>query len=292
MHTLHSCAPCSELRPYVRAFAQREVERSEIDLVQPVPASLEQILEFEFRDPPIIEYGDGTIHRAYRKAVVGPRAYDPATLRLHGPVESFAIFFQPLAFWELFRIPGSELANKSYDAGDLLGPPIEELWSRMAERASFDGRVGIVEKFLLRRAEWACRRTSIMETALYVLRRQGRSRVAEVASEAALSVRQFERRFVQEMGVAPKLFSRIARFQMALDAKVKSPGRSWTDIAHSFGYHDQMHMVRSFQDLSGYSPGGLLEQLGDARPPALAASEHDRRAPDRRSVGQRISDML
>jgi hypothetical protein len=60
---------------------------------------------------------------------------------------------------------------------------------------------------------------------------------------------------------------------MVLDAKVKSLDSSWLDLAHKFGYHDQMHMIKDFQGLSGFSPGSLLEQLGDMRPPALAAAE-------------------
>lgn len=72
--------------------------------------------------------------------------------------------------------------------------------------------------------------------------------------------------------MAPKLFARIARYQLALDSKVASPARSWLSIAHEFGYHDQMHMIRDFQSLSGASPGGIVLQLGDMRPAALDAS--------------------
>jgi AraC-like DNA-binding protein len=73
--------------------------------------------------------------------------------------------------------------------------------------------------------------------------------------------------------MTPKLFARIARFQTALDAKLHAPHKSWMSIAHDFGYHDQMHMIRDFEGLSGSSPGRILSELGDTRPPALAASQ-------------------
>ena len=59
---------------------------------------------------------------------------------------------------------------------------------------------------------------------------------------------------------------------MAMDAKVTPPARSWLTIAHEFGYHDQMHMIKDFQKLSGDTPSGILSTLGDMRPDALAAS--------------------
>jgi hypothetical protein len=69
-----------------------------------------------------------------------------------------------------------------------------------------------------------------------------------------------------------KLFARITRCQMAMDSKLTAPARSWLTIAHDFGYHDQMHMIKDFQKLSDDSPSGILSRLGDMRPQALAAS--------------------
>lgn len=100
----------------------------------------------------------------------------------------------------------------------------------------------------------------------------GVTRIADLADNVGLGLRQFERRFFEEVGSRPKLYARIARFQTALDAKVARPERAWTDIAYDLGYHDQMHMVHDFWNLSGDSPGHLISQVGDMRPPALACA--------------------
>jgi hypothetical protein len=55
-----------------------------------------------------------------------------------------------------------------------------------------------------------------------------------------MRIRQFERRFAEQLGLPPKRFARIVRFNAALKAKMTAPGRLWTDIAHEFGYYDQM----------------------------------------------------
>ena len=76
--------------------------------------------------------------------------------------------------------------------------------------------------------------------------------------------RQFERRFQYQVGMRPKLYARIARFEAALDAKARARNKSWTEIAHEFGYHDQMHLVHDFGQFSGETPGTLLTELESA----------------------------
>jgi AraC-like DNA-binding protein len=270
MHTLNSSAPCPALRPYVRAFAQRALDRSSTDVVQTMPASLEQVLQFEFGELSQIELDDGQRFTTYRMEIVGSRAHLPGSIRLRAEVETFAIFLQPLGFWQLFGIPNRILANRHFHAGEVIGKDVEELWDKMAEAASFDERVALAEAMLLKRTSKVCANSLIMSSAQYLFRHKGAPRVANVARIAVLSVRQFERRFIDEMGVSPKLFAKVTRFQMALDARAKDGNASWLTLAHQFGYHDQMHMIKDFRGLTGLTPDGLLDQMGDMRPPALA----------------------
>ena len=166
--------------------------------------------------------------------------------------------------------PSNILVNKEYNAEDLLGKGVLELWSRLAECATFPQRIRAMEEYLLPFAARARDRTLIMKAAQYMLRCKGAVRIDDIAFHAALSVRQFERRFADEVGMPPKLFARTARFQNALDAKRFSPSRSWLAVAHELGYFDQMHMIRDFQRFGGGAPNGVLEQGGDIQPWSLA----------------------
>jgi transcriptional regulator GlxA family with amidase domain len=85
--------------------------------------------------------------------------------------------------------------------------------------------------------------------------------VSALARGAGLGIRQFERRFRYEVGISPKLYARIVRFEAALRFKVAAPAMRWTDIAHALHYHDQMHMVHDFNQLSGDCPTAIGEQL-------------------------------
>ena len=115
-----------------------------------------------------------------------------------------------------------------------------------------------------------------VKSAEIIFRRKGAIRIDELADYSALSVRQFERRFTADIGMSPKLFARISRFQMALDAKRLEPDHSWLTVAHELGYHDQMHMIRDFHDLGGDAPGLVMQQSGDLQPWSLASTEPSR----------------
>ena len=112
-----------------------------------------------------------------------------------------------------------------------------------------------------------------MMAATYLFQHGGVVRVTAVADASGLGVRHFERRFQADVGITPKLFARISRFQTALDAKLRMPSRSWMEIAHESGYHYQMHMLHDFRGLGGDSPNELIAQLGEGRPSALELSE-------------------
>ena len=84
----------------------------------------------------------------------------------------------------------------------------------------------IANQFLLRHAQAVRTRDGVSAAAMEMLRRAGGTRIPIMAERAGLGLRQFERRFVQRVGVSPKLFARIARFEAALDGMARSPQRS------------------------------------------------------------------
>jgi transcriptional regulator GlxA family with amidase domain len=105
----------------------------------------------------------------------------------------------------------------------VFGPVITRLKERLADCRTFEERISVANQFLLRRALAVSSRDGISEAATEILRRAGGPRISGMARRAALGLRQFERRFVQQVGVGPKLFARIARFEAALDRMARSP---------------------------------------------------------------------
>jgi AraC-like DNA-binding protein len=82
----------------------------------------------------------------------------------------------------------------------------------------------------------------------------GNLTVKELQSELNLSERSLERRFKQHIGISPKLFTRICRFQASLSQLRTNKYNKLSDVAFEQEYADQSHFIRSFKEFSGLSP--------------------------------------
>jgi AraC-like DNA-binding protein len=267
MSILRSALPCPQLRPYVRAYGYRKWESTDLTIYQPVPPQLEQVLNFELGLMPGVLHRQGPV--SSRIWIGGAQTVFPGHLCLYSGVESFAVFFQPAGWSSLFRTPIHEFTNRIYDAPSVVGSELHSLWNRLGEPPSFERCVAIVEEFLVKRVSRAVDPNGVTEAVTYIFQHHGAVSVSSLAKRQSIGLRQFERKFQEGTGVSPKVFARVARFQAAVDAKLARPHRTWLDIAHTFEYHDQMHMVHDFRNLGLNTPSGLILGMGDVRPPAL-----------------------
>lgn len=272
MLTVQSAQPSHALRPFVRAYAQRSADIADAPIVEPVPARLEETLEFEFGDLFDVHFYDGSTLTSPPITVVGWQSGPRAEVHLFGAIECFAVFFRPAGFSRLFGVPMASLRNQAFEATSILGFEIRSLWNQLGEVQSFSDRVVIVEAFLRRHGQKIATADSAAASANRIFSLRGVVEIDDLAQDLGVSRRQFERRFLAQVGISAKSFARIARFQTALDLKVAQPRRTWLDIAHDLGYFDQMHLIHDFRKLGGQAPERLLESLGDMRPKALAAS--------------------
>ena len=262
MHAIRLSSPAAALQQYVRFYAHREARLGNTSIIHPVPARATPAIEFTFGNLYEIHCCDrAVVETAPRNVIVGLQTYRRVQLRLTGKIESFAIFFQPVALHRLFSIPMHEITNSDHEARAVLGPSISELEQRLGAGRSFEERIRITDAYLLRRRLASPRSDSVWTAAGEILRCKGHTQVSTLAHQAGVSLRQFERRFMQQVGVSPKLYARIARFEAALESKALSTAESWTDVAQQLGYFDQMHMIHDFKQFSGESPTPLLTKL-------------------------------
>ena len=266
MQRLFSASPAPPLRAFVRGYAQRTYSLRE-EIIEPSLPCVEPVWSFLFGAGLTACYADGTTADSPRTAIVGPNLRVGTYLRLSGEVDLFAVFFLPAGFSDFFGVPLTDIVNTWYDATTVV-TGASSLWHALADASSFAARVGVADAWLARQVAGASRSMDV-HMANVVLRNRGISHIQHLAYLYGLSVRQFERRFSAAVGATPKSFSRVARFQSALEAKVAAPIRTWCAIAHEFGYFDQMHLVHDFQQLGGTSPQQIIELLGDGRPLAM-----------------------
>ncbi len=171
--------------------------------------------------------------------------------------EAFGIFgayLYPYTIPAIFSLPASELSNEVTDLVTLLGREGVQLEEQIMLAADTKARVKILSIFLEQRIHRNMREDkTIAASVWHIMRAKGRIDVKTLAGQFGISTRQFERKFKEHSGFSPKLFSRITRFQFALN-EIKHPHKRLTDITYECGYYDQSHFIHDFKEFSGVHP--------------------------------------
>jgi AraC-like DNA-binding protein len=182
----------------------------------------------------------------------------------------------PIGAHLLLGLPMHELTNRVVELHDLLGADAELQIERLYEAPDWQARFELLDAALVRRLD-AARPTS--PDVAWAWRRlaesRGRLSVGELCEELGCSRKHMLRRFNEQIGVGPKTYARVLRFQRAvhmlghrdgsnrMDGREYGAGRemSWGEIALECGYFDQAHMNRDFRQFAGASPGELVASL-------------------------------
>ena len=259
MLTVQSASPHPALRPFVRAYVQREVRLGAQELVEPVVARLGVMLEFEFAGSyEVRNYGSETVEDPNAISVIGPQGWRRSRLIIRGHIESLVIMFQPCGFHALFGVPTAPLSNAGTEGHSLLGASISRLHQRLANLHSFSPRGASLDPYLNHQPTPLQPHDPVYR-ALHLLTSTDTS-VSTVARQMGVNLRQLERKSHAYAGVSPKALSRIARFSRALRLRTEG-SLTWTQVAHAAQYHDQMHMIRDFREFAGEAPTSALQEI-------------------------------
>jgi AraC-like DNA-binding protein len=167
------------------------------------------------------------------------------------------IVFEPGGFG-LFAADAVDLfSNRSVDLEDVWGAPVRSLRDQLRELRTPDARLRCLEEFL--RARIAPRltrhgplRSAEVTFALHTLDgRPGGLSVHEMARRTGWSERRFSQVFREEVGLTPKTWCRVQRFQRAVQQLHAGHDVRWAELALDCGFYDQAHFANEFRAFSG-----------------------------------------
>jgi AraC-like DNA-binding protein len=152
-------------------------------------------------------------------------------------------------------LPASELTNIHVDLAAIWGPGARALRERLCSLREPIERFRLLERALLKRLADPPGHHRAVRVGLDVLRRtQGRARIRDIVRALDLSQRRFSEVFAAEVGLTPKLFGRVQRFQHAIASSRSVTEVDWAQLAVDCGYFDQAHLIREFVEFSGVGP--------------------------------------
>ena len=224
-------------------------------------ANTEQNLYFYPRDPiKVLNNIDSDGIIAPSANITGPKNR-PVGLKFGDDYLMIKVAFLPTGLYRLLKFSMQKTVNTGLNAIEFLSHEIELVNNQLVQSSSYDEMIEIASVFIDKQLQKGIAPEEPIDlVAIKMLDPSAKNTIPEWASMACLSLRQFERSFANRVGISPKMYIRIVRFEHAMKIKNTSPEKSWSDIAKECKYDDSSHLLREFKQFAEFAPGTLLKK--------------------------------
>jgi AraC-like DNA-binding protein len=249
-------APLSRFVDHLWSFS--DVPAHEKERIIP-SGTLELVVNLDEDEFRIYDATDCERHTRFAGAMISGAYSRPFVIDTREHASVIGAHFRPggaLPF--LSGLPLDALADSHVELETLWGPGARELREKLCLATSPTRRFQILEQALL---EHLCDPPEHHPGVGIALELLGRGhKVREVAADLAMSHRKLIRVFTSQVGLTPKVFARVARFQRAVALAQSAHEPEWSELALEAGYFDQSHLTRDFSAFSGLPPAVFRRQ--------------------------------
>lgn len=152
----------------------------------------------------------------------------------------------------------SELYNHYINVEDLEDIELNDLKRNISVEPAVETCIRLIERFFMQRLVDVDCNYQRTQHAIRQIINQPQIDVKTLAESTCLGYRQFKRVFTDHVGMSPKEYYRVVRFQRALYLLQNHPGMELVDLAYSCGFYDSSHLVKDFKEFTGCSPTQYL----------------------------------
>jgi AraC-like DNA-binding protein len=185
--------------------------------------------------------------------IAGPND-EVCRIRLFSGMNKMIIRFKPGGFYKIFRLPAQQFSNRSQDAVKFLGNQIIEINNQLKE-THLSQKIELIDYWLTDLFQRQKKSDRNIDDAIQLIeRRRGNISLKELEQQTFTTKRTLERHFLEQVGLHPKTFSRLVRFNEVIRYIESSLDVKWRQLAEIFGYYDQSHFIHEFKSLTGVLP--------------------------------------
>lgn len=262
--------PTGILQDYIQSFEFREIDTFNEIIMKSCHASHEILISLIIGSnrpmfKPISKHISG-FNCDYVKplfsGVIGVQSNMKGFFIFHGRYKIFTIQFKPIGFSSIFQIPAILINDRFFDAKDLFHLEFEDLHEQLHENITFQKMVILTQNFLERKLAsnhtlW--KSESIRKASNSLNNEPNAYSMEQLAFHSNMTLKTFERKFIGLVGISPKLYARIRRFNQALVLKQYHEELSWLDVCIQTGYFDLMHLNKDFKAFAGNPPASFFK---------------------------------
>jgi AraC-like DNA-binding protein len=251
--------PRPALRPFVECYWTRHfvLPPTAEDVYRVLPDGCLDIV-FNFGDPWVRRGPHGAHVDRERSRVVGTMTR-PLLAQSGRQADFLGVRFRPGKARSFLKVPNGEITDDSVELADVWGRRGRELEGRLFEARETPHRLGLLEEELLRRLASDGQQDARVDAAVEtILRRRGAVSTRDLSGACELTRQHLARLFDDYVGISPKLFCRVVRFQELLRRLGEQEPPGWASLAADLGYYDQAHLIADFKQFTGLTPAAFL----------------------------------
>ncbi|MBL7776103.1 MAG: AraC family transcriptional regulator [Saprospiraceae bacterium] len=172
--------------------------------------------------------------------------------------------FRPGRIGAFLTMPAAEIAGQVVPLDLLWGSAFRTLRQQLLDSPEPAAKFAHIEAFFLKKWQPEKGFQPVVDFALSrLLESDTGAGIAALVEKTGYSHKHFVALFNKHIGVSPKVFSRILKFQQAVRDLQATREPDWAQLSFSCGYYDQAHFIHEFRSFSGYTPSFYLAKRGD-----------------------------
>ena len=263
---LSECKPASfDLQYYIERYSLLEFYREALSAhwERCIPDGFIKIFFYEKPLKGIYKNEKGTI-LSWNEGVGGHPVDQNSFIKLPScDWKFFWVSFKPAQFYQLFKIPITEINNGICPLECFLGKDGLELKEKIFEAPDFTSVVQQFDTFFSKLiAKKNLKPSSMITIQNSIFSSNGNMEVGKIAQTERISIRTLQRKFQEEIGVSPKHFARIIRFNHILRLIRKdSNNPDWQGIIDECGYFDHSHFIHDVKSVTGDKPSDYFNKI-------------------------------
>ena len=182
------------------------------------------------------------------------------SISAHQHSEMFAIQFRAHGAHPFLHLPMSQVADKIVAGSDILDGELLSLREELITATSSADKFAVADAWLESRYDEKLVAPKSIVDVVELLQAEPASKLNDIIGRYSSTQKHLISQFKKYIGITPKQYQRVLRFNDVFNQMQNDQFLSWSDIAHLCGYSDQSHFIREFRNFSGFNPESYLKE--------------------------------
>lgn len=256
--------PAAPLSFFIEHFFYYEGYQAEHIMEKFLPdGSMDLLIDLTEKPKKLFHNEEGTTYTTYKRSWISGMKTE--YILIDASVSSMiGVHFRPGGAYPFFDFPLNELNNLTIEMDTLWNKEIHDIREAILSTPMIEQKFRILESYFSEKGKRKSEPNLLIKYAVDQLMQSPEVwTIDKLTQKVGVTQKHLISLFKKYVGLTPKQFARICKFQKVIQLVEKQQQIEWTPIAYECGYYDQAHFIKEFKAFSGLNPSRYLVQRGE-----------------------------